>query len=161
MIATLIPHSTRRTATVPKPSQWRELGQAIHDARVLARLTQEQLADRLDLSTGYIGHLEQGQRRPSPEMIRAIARVLTLDQNHLSALAGYTTLVPDELDTVRTERRKADVFRLMERYSADQLERLLNAATLFFHPGLGDEPPAPPPAADGGAGGAGHDPDDA
>ncbi|MBQ4326972.1 MAG: helix-turn-helix transcriptional regulator, partial [Clostridia bacterium] len=43
------------------------LGKRIREERLKLNLTQEQLAEDVDLSTAYIGQIERGERRVSLE----------------------------------------------------------------------------------------------
>jgi len=52
------------------------LGKKIKHLRKLQRLTQEDLAETVGLSSTYIGHIEQGRKSPSLEAITRIAKVL-------------------------------------------------------------------------------------
>ena len=52
------------------------VGVAIREFRQAAGLSQEQLADRMDVSTPYISMLESGKRYPSIETLVRIALAL-------------------------------------------------------------------------------------
>ena len=52
------------------------LGKRIRDERLLLRLTIEQLAERVDKSTNYIGQIERNEGKPSLETIVDIANAL-------------------------------------------------------------------------------------
>ena len=52
------------------------LGKRIRDERLLLRLTIEQLAERVDKSTNYIGQIERNDGKPSLETIVDIANAL-------------------------------------------------------------------------------------
>lgn len=54
------------------------VGIAIREFRQLAGLSQDDLADRMDVSTPYISMLESGKRYPSIEMLIRIARALNI-----------------------------------------------------------------------------------
>ena len=51
--------------------------------RKLCRISQVQLADLCDSSSGYIGELETGRRFPSADMIERIAGALGIESWHL------------------------------------------------------------------------------
>lgn len=53
-----------------------DIGQRLHNLRVQKQLTQEELAERTDLSKGYISQLEHNQSSPSMETFFAILAVL-------------------------------------------------------------------------------------
>lgn len=52
------------------------VGVAIREYRQQAGLSQDELADRMDMSTPYISMLESGKRYPSIEMLIRIALAL-------------------------------------------------------------------------------------
>lgn len=52
------------------------LGKRIRDERLLLRLTIEQLAERVDKSTNYIGQIERNDGKPSLETTVDIANAL-------------------------------------------------------------------------------------
>lgn len=54
----------------------KNLGEKVQKLRKQKGLTQEQLADKIRVSSTYIGFIEQGQRNPSLNTLDKIARVL-------------------------------------------------------------------------------------
>lgn len=52
-------------------------------------LNQQQLAQMIEITSGYYGFFEQGRAIPSQKIIRRLARALKLDYNELLKLAGY------------------------------------------------------------------------
>lgn len=54
------------------------LGRKIQKIRKEKGLTQEQLAERVKVSTTFIGYVETGYRRPNLKMIYKIARALNI-----------------------------------------------------------------------------------
>ena len=71
------------------------VGKTIREFRLRAELSQDDLADRLDMSTPYISMLESGKRYPSIEMLIRVALALEVRPGEiLDRIAeGY---VPDE-----------------------------------------------------------------
>lgn len=61
---------------------YKELGRNIRKYRRIADLTQEQLAEKCDCSTSYIGQIENARSKPSVEALVNIANALgvTVDQ---------------------------------------------------------------------------------
>ena len=55
------------------------VGKTIKEFRLQATLSQDELADRMDLSTPYISMLEGGKRYPSIEMLIRIAIALEVN----------------------------------------------------------------------------------
>ena len=62
---------------------WQAVGQRIKSARRARGLTQDGLADRLDLSTQYISVLERGVKPPSLETLVLIANELEVSADEL------------------------------------------------------------------------------
>lgn len=59
------------------------LGRKIKKVRKVKGLTQEQLAEKVRVSTTYIGYVETGYRRPNLKMIYKIARALGIKVKNL------------------------------------------------------------------------------
>ncbi len=55
------------------------LAQNIKQYRKLRNMTQEQLAEKAETATNYIGTIEIGKKFPSPQMIERIADALDID----------------------------------------------------------------------------------
>lgn len=60
-----------------------QLGNAIRRARMEKRLTQEELAEQLDITPTHLKHLESGHRKPSVEVLFHLAVVLNLSLDQL------------------------------------------------------------------------------
>lgn len=54
------------------------LGRKIYKLRKDAGMTQEQLAEKVGVSTSFIGYVETGYRRPNLKMIYKVARALNV-----------------------------------------------------------------------------------
>jgi DNA-binding XRE family transcriptional regulator len=61
----------------------RKFGKKVAEARKSKGMTQEQLADAVDLHRTYIGFIEQGKRNPSIGNVHKIAKVLKIDLEDL------------------------------------------------------------------------------
>ena len=60
-------------------SHTKPFGKVLRELRINAGLTQEELAARLDYnSSGYISRLELGEKKPSVELLFAIAKALDM-----------------------------------------------------------------------------------
>jgi len=55
-----------------------EIGKRIRRQRILQEMTQEQLAEKADISTSFIGHIERGEKKCSLETIIRISEALNL-----------------------------------------------------------------------------------
>lgn len=71
-----------------------DIGKRIKQKRMEETMTQEELAERTNLSVAYIGMLERGKRTPSLETFIAIADELNATADELlcgTLKAGYQT----------------------------------------------------------------------
>lgn len=59
------------------------LGKKIQKQRKNIGLTQEELAEKVNVSRAYIGYLEQARNAPSLELLQKIAKVLRVDIKEL------------------------------------------------------------------------------
>ena len=68
----------RKNAKLPKL-----LGKKVQRLRKAAGLTQEELAEKVEVSRAYIGYIEQARNTPSIELLEKIARALRVDIKEL------------------------------------------------------------------------------
>lgn len=71
-----------------------DVGKRIKQKRMAQKMTQEQLAERTNLSVAYIGMLERGKRTPSLETFIVIADELNATADELlygTMKSGYRT----------------------------------------------------------------------
>lgn len=68
----------RKNAKLPKA-----LGKKVQRLRKSANLTQEQLAEKINISRAYMGYIEQGRNSPSLEILEKIARALKVRMSDL------------------------------------------------------------------------------
>jgi len=74
----------RQTVCVTTEEKFlKQLGDRIAQLRRKLNITQEQLADSVDLHRTYIGFIEQGKRNPSIANLNRIARVLKVSLSEL------------------------------------------------------------------------------
>ncbi len=60
-----------------------EFGDRVARLRKKAGITQEQLADAIDVHRTYIGFIEQGKRNPSISNVRKLSKVLKVSLSEL------------------------------------------------------------------------------
>lgn len=68
----------RKNAKLPKL-----LGKKIQKQRKTIGLTQEKLAEKVNVSRAYIGYIEQARNTPSLELLQKIAKTLKIDIKNL------------------------------------------------------------------------------
>jgi transcriptional regulator with XRE-family HTH domain len=76
------------------------LGKRIRDERLLLRLTMEQLAERIDKSTNFIGQIERGEGKPSIETLVDIANALGTSVDTLLSESIKANIASDD-NTIR------------------------------------------------------------
>ena len=59
------------------------MGDRIKEARKNQRLTQEQLAERLDISVEFVGQIERGLKLPSMQVFIKLAETLNVSADYL------------------------------------------------------------------------------
>ncbi|WP_375769804.1 helix-turn-helix domain-containing protein [Archangium gephyra] len=101
------------------------LGSTAREARMRAGLTQEEVAERIDLSTEVYGRLERGLLLPSILTLRRLCLVLHLPADRLLGLASahpplWTRSPPSERDSPQVRR----LIRSVRELSASRLRML-------------------------------------
>ena len=97
------------------------LGRRIRDERLLLRLTIDQLAERIDKSSNYVGQIERNDGKPSIETLVDIANALGTTVDYL--LSDSIKMSDDStareltalLSTVE-DREKHFIFDMVRRY---------------------------------------------
>jgi len=69
----------------PRREELRRLGERVREERRARGLTQESLAESLDLSVAYVSLIERGGRNPPYTTVVAIARALGVPTSRLVA----------------------------------------------------------------------------
>ena len=77
-----------------------DMGKRVRKQRQLIGLTQQELAERIGVSTSFVGHVERGTRKASLETLVALSNALGVGVDSL--LAGRLHNGPDEKDPSTT-----------------------------------------------------------
>lgn len=98
------------------------LGKRIRDERLLLRLTIEQLAEKVDKSSNFIGQIERGDRKASLETIVDIANALgtTIDSLLKDNIKAHKDSTIHEINTLlysTDETGKQFILDMVKRYS--------------------------------------------
>lgn len=104
------------------------IGLNIRKYRKLKNLRQDQLAEKAELSTNYIGMLERGEKTPSLETFLTIARVLEVSADMLLADVLYNgyeakdSLLSEKLNKLNSDDREKiyDVINTMIKHSSEK-----------------------------------------
>jgi transcriptional regulator with XRE-family HTH domain len=113
----------------------RDLGTFIRDQRRRDRLSLRKLSELAGISNPYLSQIERGLRKPSAEILQAIARALQISAETLYVRAGILderSDAPDLLAEIRrdptiTERQKqalVEIYRSFQRETADEVRGL-------------------------------------
>lgn len=93
-----------------------KIGIMVREKRNSQHLTQEELAEKLNLSTGMIGQIERGETMPSNENLDAIIRELGIDPR---ALFG---------NTPQSNKELSELYMIVSRMTQNQQRLLLEIA---------------------------------
>ncbi|HEY7440374.1 MAG TPA: helix-turn-helix transcriptional regulator [Acidimicrobiia bacterium] len=116
---------------VPKPAdaveaRLRDLGEFIREQRRRDHLSLRRLSDLAGISNPYLSQIERGLRKPSAEILQAIAKGLRISAETLYVRAGILDEEPDQTDVASaimhdptiSERQKqalVDIYRSFQR----------------------------------------------
>ena len=94
----------------------KRLGRRIQELRKSHKLTQEQLAEKIEIGTSNISYIETGKFYPTPDTLSKIAKALDVE---IYELYMFEQLKP--IDELRTEingaiRANDDLTRLMYKF---------------------------------------------
>lgn len=92
-----------------------KLGQRIREERTKRQLTQEKMAENLDVSASYLGQIERGERNPTLDTLVMIA-------NSFDVTADY--LLRDSLRAFRVEDQE-EWGRLIEGRTGEEKRALM------------------------------------
>jgi transcriptional regulator with XRE-family HTH domain len=107
-----------------------DLGEFIRDQRRTARLSLRKLSELAGISNPYLSQIERGLRKPSAEILQAIARALRISSETLYVRAGIleerdteADLVADILrDRTITEGQKQALLEIYRSFQREQTE---------------------------------------
>lgn len=87
----------------------REVGKFIRDQRNVASLSLRKLSSLAGVSNPYLSQIERGLRRPSAEILKEIAKALSISAETLYIKAGILDERDEDIDTVGAIRRDPTV----------------------------------------------------
>ena len=109
----------------------RDLGAFIRDQRRRDRLSLRKLSELAGISNPYLSQIERGMRKPSAEILQAIAKALQISAETLYVQAGILEARPEgpdleaeiRRDPTLSERQKqalTDIYRSFQRETAEE-----------------------------------------
>ena len=110
-------------------SRLADLGEFIRDQRRNARLSLRKLSELAGISNPYLSQIERGLRKPSAEILQAIARALRISSETLYVRAGILEERENDEDLVEEILRDRTITEgqkqaLVEIYRSFQRERI-------------------------------------
>ena len=106
----------------------RDLGEFIREQRRNARLSLRKLSELAGISNPYLSQIERGLRKPSAEILQAIARGLRISAETLYVRAGIlderTGEIPDLVEAIvhdptLTDRQKQALIEIYRSFQAE------------------------------------------
>jgi transcriptional regulator with XRE-family HTH domain len=155
---------------VPKKSKVgmtvESLGTYLREQRVTAELSLRQLAEQAGVSNPYLSQIERGLRRPSAEVLQALAKALRISAEQVYVQAGILNPDDDQVrsvelailgDPLLSERQKQALVEVYESFRAVTVAHRdadlhVDSHTGAATPPLSDEEHAPTPVETGDAG---------
>lgn len=88
-----------------------DLGRRVKELRKKQHMTQEELAEKLDISASFLGHIERGTRVASLETLVKLCIALETDPNYLLAAStgSLTRHIPKDMPE-DTRKQLAELF---------------------------------------------------
>ncbi|MDE9365528.1 helix-turn-helix transcriptional regulator [Luteipulveratus sp. YIM 133132] len=86
------------TSKIPVPAV-PDLGAYLREQRQAAELSIRQLADRTGISNPYLSQIERGLKRPSADILQALAKGLRISAEQLYVRAGILEARDEEVAT--------------------------------------------------------------
>lgn len=96
------------------------IGKRIRACRQENRMTQENLAEAIGVSTSFIGHVERGSRIPSVDTLFRIAKALRVSVDAL--LTGLPQMIDSSANTPKRLRILNDMIWVLNRHADEWLE---------------------------------------
>ncbi|TWE07304.1 transcriptional regulator with XRE-family HTH domain [Rudaeicoccus suwonensis] len=110
------------------PNPVGDVGSYLKDQRQQAQLSLRQLAERTGISNPYLSQIERGLKKPSAEILQALAKGLRISAEQLYVHAGILEASPDAAET-QADARAA--IRLDPRLTDKQRKVLLDVYDSF------------------------------
>ena len=150
-VSTVRDHVDRVAGSVADTAVRSQVGDFIREQRSAAKVSLRELARTAGVSNPYLSQVERGLRKPSAEILSAIARGLSISAETLSEQAGILDRRAGSTDTVAairadaalSERHKAVLLELYETYVREHAATQTSPATPSSR--TGEAAPTPRP----------------
>lgn len=105
--------------------QFKLFGRRIRAVRKAAKLTQEEVAEKVGIAPNFLGYVERGTKRPSLEVVFALAKALDV------SVEQFFRLDRAEVDE-KSLRKK--IYAFVEKSDREQLQRIYSFMTCVVGP---------------------------
>jgi transcriptional regulator with XRE-family HTH domain len=104
-------------------------GEFVRAQRRLAQVSQRSLARMSGVSDSYLSQIERGNYRPSPQVVKALARAFGLKPNQLYTMLGF---IDEEKDAAESGPNVEEAIRLDPRLDAAKKDALIRVYRSFL-----------------------------
>ncbi len=84
------------------------LGEHIKNARIKKELTQEALAELLDITPTHVKHIESGHRKPSIDILFRTAKLLDMSVDNVIFAGNEDRLIKSEINEINNLLTKCE-----------------------------------------------------
>src|SRR5918997_1402432 len=145
-VSTVREHVDRVAGSMADTAARSQVGEFIREQRSAAKVSLRELARAAGVSNQYLSQVERGLRKPSAEILSAIARGLSISAETLYEQAGILdrrsgtadTVVAIRSDAALSERHKAVLLELYETYVREHAAHAAVASTTPSSPAVTD-----------------------
>ena len=113
----------------------KNLGRIIKQQRLMVPLTLQELAATSGVSPSHLGRVERGERFPSAQILRKIAKPLGFDEDELFTLAGYlsprSAMIAEKEPVYSNERLDPYVARILSQESIEVQRSVIGILTVL------------------------------
>ena len=88
---------------------YKAMGERVHDLRRKANLTQEELAEKANISTSFVGHIERGEKKFSVATLYYLAEALGSSMDYIAT--GRVPLAADDKPLKEAVQAVLDSYR--------------------------------------------------
>ncbi len=113
----------------------KNLGRIIKQQRLMVPLTLQELAATSGVSPSHLGRVERGERFPSAQILRKIAKPLGFDEDELFTLAGYlsprSAMIAEKEPTYSSRELDPYVARILAQESIEVQRSVIGILTVL------------------------------
>ena len=105
--------------------RWHDCGALIKERRLEQKMTQADLAKKIDKSASLISRIEHGERRPNQRVLLSLSTILGVRIQVLQQKAGYTPEFDWYASFVVQKERERDILLTASEFEKEELRQYL------------------------------------